>query len=63
MESKQAIGKLTEALYISILSELIKENEYYSKEYGEEYNFSKKKLEKVASNRTLKIVLSQEVRL
>jgi len=58
---RQAIGKLTEALYISILSQLIKENEYYSKEYGEEYNFSKKDLEKVASNRTLKIVLSQEV--
>ena len=58
--NRQAIGKLTEALYISILSELIKENEYYSKEYGEEYNFSKKELEKVASNRTLKIVLSQE---
>ena len=60
--NRQAIGKLTEALYISILSELIKENEYYSKEYGEEYNFSKKDLEKVASNRTLKIVLSQEVK-
>ena len=60
--NRQAIGKLTEALYISILSELIKENEYYSKEYGEEYNFSKKELEKVASNRTLKIVLSQEVK-
>ena len=59
--NRQAIGKLTEALYISILSELIKENEYYSKEYGEEYNFSKEELEKVASNRTLKIVLSQEV--
>ena len=59
--NRQAIGKLTEALYISILSELIKENEYYSKEYGEEYNFSKEDLEKVASNRTLKIVLSQEV--
>lgn len=58
--NRQAIGKLTEALYISILSELIKENEYYSKEYGEEYNFSKKDLEKVASNRTLKIVLLQE---
>ena len=61
--NRQAIGKLTEALYISILSELIKENEYYSKEYGEEYNFSKEDLEKVASNRTLKIVLSQEVKL
>ena len=60
--NRQAIGKLTEALYISILSELIKENEYYSKEYGEEYNFSKEDLEKVASNRTLKIVLSQEVK-
>ena len=60
--NRQARGKLTEALYISILSELIKENEYYSKEYGEEYNFSKKDLEKVASNRTLKIVLSQEVK-
>ena len=60
--NRQAIGKLIEALYISILSELIKENEYYSKEYGEEYNFSKKELEKVASNRTLKIVLSQEVK-
>ena len=59
--NRQARGKLTEALYISILSELIKENEYYSKEYGEEYNFSKEELEKVASNRTLKIVLSQEV--
>ena len=59
--NRQAIGKLTEALYISILSELIKENEYYSKEYGAEYNFSKEDLEKVASNRTLKIVLSQEV--
>jgi len=56
--NRQAIGKLTEALYISILSELIKENEYYSKEY----NFSKEDLEKVASNRTLKIVLSQEVK-
>ena len=60
--NRQAIGKLTEALYISILSELIKENEYYSKEYGEEYNFSKEDLEKVASNKTLKIVLSQEVK-
>jgi len=60
--NRQAIGKLTETLYISILSELIKENEYYSKEYGEEYNFSKEDLEKVASNRTLKIVLSQEVK-
>ena len=59
--NRQAIGKLTEALYICILSDLIKENEYYSKEYGEEYNFSKEDLEKVASNRTLKIVLSQEV--
>ena len=58
--NRKAIGKLTEALYISILSELIKENEYYSKEYGEEYNFSKSSLEKVASNRTLKIVLSQK---
>ena len=59
--NKQVIGKLTEALYICILSDLIKENEYYSKEYGEEYNFSKEVLEKVASNRTLKIVLSQDV--
>ena len=59
--NRQAIGKLTEALYMSIFSELIKENEYYSKEYGEEYKFSKEDLEKVASNRTLKIVLSQEV--
>ena len=62
MEFKQAVGKLTEALYMSILSELIKENEYYSKNYGEKYNFSKEDLEKIASNRTLKIVLSQEVK-
>ena len=62
MEFKQAVGKLTEALYMSILSELIKENEYYSKNHGEKYNFSKEDLEKIASNRTLKIVLSQEVK-
>ena len=60
MEFKQAVGKLTEALYMSILSELIKENEYYSKNYGEKYNFSKEELEKIASNRPLKIVLSVE---
>ena len=58
--NRQAIGKLTEALYIRILSDLIEENEYYSKNYGEKYNFSKEELEKIASNRTLKIVLSVE---
>ena len=61
--NRQTIGKLTEALYICILSELIKENEYYSKNYGEKYNFSKEDLEKIASNKTLKIVLSQEKNL
>ena len=58
---RQAIGKLTEALYISILSELIEENERYEEAYEEKF-FSKEDLEKVASNRTLKIVLSQEVK-
>ena len=58
--NRQAISKLTEALYIRILSDLIEENEYYSKNYGEKYNFSKEELEKIASNRTLKIVLSVE---
>ena len=56
---RQAIGKLTEALYISILSELIEENKRYEEAYEEKF-FSKEDLEKVASNRTLKIVLSQE---
>tara|TARA_R100000654_G_C2628805_1_gene119763 strand:+ start:417 stop:602 length:186 start_codon:yes stop_codon:yes gene_type:complete len=60
--NRQAIGKLTEALYISILSELIEENKRYEEAYEEKF-FSKEDLEKVASNRTLKIVLSQEVRL
>jgi len=60
MESKQAIGKLTEALYICILSELVEENKRYEEAYEEKF-FSKEDLEKVASNRTLKIVLSQEV--
>ena len=59
--NRQAIGKLTEALYISILSELIEENERYEEAYEEKF-FSKEDLEKVASNRTLKIVLSQEVK-
>ena len=58
--NRQAIGKLTEALYICILSELIEENERYEEAYEEKF-FSKEELEKVASNRTLKIVLSQEV--
>ena len=58
--NKQARGKLTEALYRSILSELIEENERYEEAYEEKF-FSKEDLEKVASNRTLKIVLSQEV--
>ena len=58
--NRQAIGKLTEALYISILSELIEENKRYEEAYEEKF-FSKEDLEKVASNRTLKIVLSQEV--
>jgi len=59
--NRQAIGKLTEALYISILSELIEENKRYEEAYEEKF-FSKEDLEKVASNRTLKIVLSQEVK-
>ena len=58
--NRQAIGKLIEALYISILSELIEENKRYEEAYEEKF-FSKEDLEKVASNRTLKIVLSQEV--
>tara|TARA_Y100001972_G_scaffold94482_1_gene115983 strand:+ start:54 stop:236 length:183 start_codon:yes stop_codon:yes gene_type:complete len=58
--NRQARGKLTEALYICILSELIEENERYEEAYEEKF-FSKEELEKVASNRTLKIVLSQEV--
>ena len=58
--NRQAIGKLTEALYICILSELIEENKRYEEAYEEKF-FSKEELEKVASNRTLKIVLSQEV--
>ena len=58
--NRQAIGKLTEALYRSILSELIEENERYEEAYEEKF-FSKEDLEKVASNRTLKIVLSQNV--
>ena len=59
--NRQAIGKLTEALYRSILSELIEENERYEEAYEEKF-FSKEDLEKVASNKTLKIVLSQEVK-
>jgi len=51
--NKEAKGKLTEALYNKILADLVKENEYYSKEYGEEYNFSIEELEKVASKRTI----------
>ena len=58
--NRQAKGKLTEALYLCILSELIKENKSYEEAYEEKF-FSKEDLEKVASNRTLKIVLSQEV--
>ena len=58
--NRQAIGKLTEALYICILSDLIEENKRYEEAYEEKF-FSKEELEKVASNRTLKIVLSQEV--
>ena len=50
---KQVKGKSTEALYNKILADLVKENEYYSKEYGEEYNFSIEELEKVASKRTI----------
>ena len=50
---KQAKGKSTEALYNKILADLVKENEYYSKEYGEEYNFSIEELQKVASKRTI----------
>ena len=57
--NRQAIGKLTEALYIRILSDLIEENKRYEEAYEEKF-FSKEDLEKVASNRTLKIVLSQE---
>jgi len=59
--NRQAIGKLTEALYICILSELIEENKRYEEAYEENF-FSKEDLEKVASNKTLKIVLSQEVK-
>ena len=59
--NRQAIGKLTEALYIRILSDLIEENKRYEEAYEEKF-FSKEDLEKVASNRTLKIVLSQEVK-
>ena len=51
--NKETKGKLTEALYNKILADLVKENEYYSKEYGEEYNFSIEELEKVASKRTI----------
>ena len=51
--NKQAKGKSTEALYNKILADLVKENEYYSKEYGEEYNFSIEELQKVASKRTI----------
>jgi len=58
--NRQARGKLTEALYICILSELVEENKRYEEAYEEKF-FSKEDLEKVASNRTLKIVLSQEV--
>ena len=50
---RQAIGKLTEALYISILSELIEENKRYEEAYEEKF-FSKEDLEKIASNKTLK---------
>ena len=57
--NRQATGKLTEALYISILSDLIEENKRYEEAYEEKF-FSKEDLEKVASNRTLKIALSQE---
>ena len=57
--NRQAIGKLTEALYTCILSDLIEENKRYEEAYEEKF-FSKKDLEKVASNRTLKIVLLQE---
>tara|TARA_R100001594_G_scaffold131157_1_gene170617 strand:+ start:438 stop:620 length:183 start_codon:yes stop_codon:yes gene_type:complete len=57
--NRQAIGKLTEALYVRILSDLIEENKRYEEAYEEKF-FSKEDLEKVASNRTLKIVLSQE---
>lgn len=57
--NRQVIGKLTEALYICILSELIEENKRYEEAYEEKF-FSKEDLERVASNRTLKIVLSQE---
>ena len=59
--NRQAIGKLTEALYVRILSDLIEENKRYEEAYEEKF-FSKEDLEKVASNRTLKIVLSQEVK-
>ena len=58
--NRQAIGTLTEALYICILSELIEENKRYEEAYPEEKFFSKEELERVASNRTLKLVLSQE---
>ena len=51
--NKETKGKLTEALYNKILADLVKENEYYSKEYGEEYNFSIEELEKVAAKRTI----------
>ncbi len=57
--NRQVTGKLTEALYICILSELIEENKRYEEAYEEKF-FSKEDLERVASNRTLKIVLSQE---
>jgi len=48
--NRQATGKLTEALYISILSDLIEENKRYEEAYEEKF-FSKE---------DLKIVLSQE---
>ena len=51
--NRQVIGKLTEALYIRILSELIEENKRYEEAYEEKF-FSKEDLEKIASNKTLK---------
>ncbi len=46
--------KLIETLYKQILSDLIKENEFH------DHMFSIKDLEKVASNRTLKLINSND---
>ena len=47
--NRQARGKLTEALYTQILSDLVKENKFHK------FDFSIEDLEKIASKRTLRI--------